>query len=351
MHTDPMPTDPRGRLLAHLQTALELEHATIPIYLTALYSIKDGHNAEAREVIQSVVMEEMLHLTLVANVMNALGGSPRIDSADFVPDYPCPLPHSAGTFEVGLLPLSKAALETFVRIERPAPPHAPPEADRYHTIGQFYEALVQEMERLEEEARSHGKTIFTGPRERQVEPHHFYYGGGGEVIVVTTGLDTKPSPLDTARAALDEVMEQGEGLDHTIFDGDTRFGQMDELAHYFRFNEILVGRYYQDADTPASGPTGPTFPVDWTGVWNVAPNPKEARYRDRPEIHQKMVEFNRIYTRLLGTLQLAFNGAPDRLSDAVPTMYELRTAAQSLVRIPTGDGSTTVGPSFEYQTD
>ena len=33
-----------------LQWAIELEHATIPPYLCALYSVKTGHNAEAREV-------------------------------------------------------------------------------------------------------------------------------------------------------------------------------------------------------------------------------------------------------------------------------------------------------------
>ena len=48
-------------LRRHLQWAVELEHATLPPYLTALYSIKDGHNREAVEVIHSVFLEEMLH--------------------------------------------------------------------------------------------------------------------------------------------------------------------------------------------------------------------------------------------------------------------------------------------------
>lgn len=34
-------------LREHLQWALELEHATIPPYLCALYSIKKGHNVES----------------------------------------------------------------------------------------------------------------------------------------------------------------------------------------------------------------------------------------------------------------------------------------------------------------
>ena len=66
-------------LREHLQWAIELEHSTLPPYLTALYSIKDGHNAEAAEVIQSVFLEEMLHMTLAANILNAVGGAPEID--------------------------------------------------------------------------------------------------------------------------------------------------------------------------------------------------------------------------------------------------------------------------------
>ena len=41
----------------HLQWAIEIEHATLPPYLCALYSIKEKHNREAVEVIESVFIE------------------------------------------------------------------------------------------------------------------------------------------------------------------------------------------------------------------------------------------------------------------------------------------------------
>src|SRR5438445_6847693 len=66
-------------LQEHLQWAIELEHSTIPPYLCALYSIEAGHNAEAAEVLSSVMVEEMLHLTLADNLVNAVGGRPRLD--------------------------------------------------------------------------------------------------------------------------------------------------------------------------------------------------------------------------------------------------------------------------------
>lgn len=65
-------------LKANLQTALELEHSTIPAYLTALYSIKEGTNLMPVEIIKSVVIEEMLHMVMVANLINAIGSTPKI---------------------------------------------------------------------------------------------------------------------------------------------------------------------------------------------------------------------------------------------------------------------------------
>src|SRR5690349_19354261 len=80
-------------LREHLQWALELEHATIPPYLTALYSLDRENNAEAAQIVSSVFTEEMLHLALAANLLNAVGGTPVLDSPRLLPGYPRPLPH------------------------------------------------------------------------------------------------------------------------------------------------------------------------------------------------------------------------------------------------------------------
>ena len=56
-----MPITDIQSLRLHLQWAIEVEHTQIPAYLCALYSIKEGHNREAAEIIESVFMEEMLH--------------------------------------------------------------------------------------------------------------------------------------------------------------------------------------------------------------------------------------------------------------------------------------------------
>lgn len=56
-------------LREHLQWAIELEHATLPPYLCALYSLDPERNPEAVEAVAGVFIEEMLHLTLAANLL------------------------------------------------------------------------------------------------------------------------------------------------------------------------------------------------------------------------------------------------------------------------------------------
>ena len=55
-----------------LQEAIKVEHGTIPLYLTTLYSINNQSSFEAT-TLKSVVMEEMLHMVQAANVLNAVG--------------------------------------------------------------------------------------------------------------------------------------------------------------------------------------------------------------------------------------------------------------------------------------
>ena len=73
-----------------LQTAIRLEHATIPTYLYALYSLTPGTNGEIATLLRSVVVEEMTHMGLACNMLNAIGGAPVIDGPGFLPDLPGP---------------------------------------------------------------------------------------------------------------------------------------------------------------------------------------------------------------------------------------------------------------------
>jgi hypothetical protein len=102
------------QLHRHLQWAIELEHTTIPAYLYTMYTIMPDTNQEAYSVIQSVVIEELLHMILAANILNAVGGQPCLNYPGFVPEYPRPMPRSANTFQIQLLKFSPEAIGLFL---------------------------------------------------------------------------------------------------------------------------------------------------------------------------------------------------------------------------------------------
>jgi hypothetical protein len=310
-------------LREHLKTAIRIEWSTIPPYLCALWSLGDTHNRAAAACLRDVVTEEMLHLTLAANVLNALGGEPELTDP---PRYPAPLPHSDAAFEVSLLAFCPEALETFRRIEHPALIGAPPQPDRYTTIAQFYEAVAEAVERIGKDPK-----VWSGHADRQVRPNREYYGAGGDAIVVYD--------VESALAALAEIIEEGEGFQGSVFDGD-------ELAHYYRFDELARGRRYTRGDTPASGPTGEPLLVDYGAVKPMRPNPSPHQYPPGSELRAMTEECDATYARLLARLQAAFTGSPHELAAAVRDMWALEYQALALMNVPAGEDGLRAGPAF-----
>ena len=104
-----------------LQIALQLEHSTIPTYLTALASIKSSYNLEIQTVMKTIIIQEMMHMALVANILNAVGGKPSLYSKDFIPHYPSRLP--GGVQPDLVVPIEKMSLglirNIFMKIEQP----------------------------------------------------------------------------------------------------------------------------------------------------------------------------------------------------------------------------------------
>ena len=326
-------------LREHLQWAIELEHATLPPYLCALYSLEPGTNDDARAVIGGVFIEEMLHLALAANVLNAVGGRPVLDNPRLLPPHPRRLPHSDPSLTVSLAPFGREALETFLRIERPAPPRGRAEADGYETIGQFYAALEQGLKALCD--RFGEPVVFSGDPSRQVRDTHFRHSSGRMIAV---------DGLESALAALAEIVDEGEGTGRgEVWDGDADVvhPEQSEVAHYYRFDELRRGRRYGPGDTATTGPTGDPVTVDFAAVRPMRPNPRVADHPVGSKIRVAQDEFNRTYCDLLRELETAFNGAPQALGAAVGGMYRLRAQADALLQLPDGDGQV-AGPTFEY---
>lgn len=340
----PSPIRDLEGLHSALVLALQIEHATIPPYLTALYSIHPGSNSEAVEVIRSVVVEEMLHLTLVANVLNAVGGSLRhtFTAPGFIPRYPAFLPTGATDFVVGLRGFSPATIDTFLQIERL--PQASPGGPPRPSIGAFYDGIIRAMFALSQ-AMGEG-ALFSGDPARQVGPEQYYNGAGGLVVV---------HDFTTAQQALRLIQEQGEGSSgHRIYAGDS--AGIHALGHYYRFQQLRLGRYYRtlqpgdDAPDAPDAPTGPELDrgaLDWGAVYPIQPDLQIGHLPEGSAVRQLALTFAGDYQRFLGLLERAFDGAPTLLRQAVGGMFRLRDLAEQLVRSPIpGRGDCHAAPLY-----
>lgn len=380
-----------------LQTAILIEHSTIPPYLTALYSIKDGTNILPSQIIRSVAVEEMLHMIMVCNVMNAVSIQPSVNRPQNYPNYPMKLPLNVD-FYVGLETFSSNSIATFIAIESPSNPlvkapkydyDAQPEAmlsrgavqennlwtlenmkdfimKNVHTIGEYYDVVFfyivvfqiiayykanGKLPQTFEELNKGG--IFTGDPAKQIRPEQ-YYGSGGKLYPVDA--------LEGVILVFQEIKGQGEGADDSIFDVDpSQFEEGAELAHYFRFKEIFHEHFYLGGDyrpfTDENGmmpvttpPVGKPLPVDWNAAYPMKPNPKMSDYQSNPQLFEQGKQFNVTYKKLLDAIQTAVEGHSEELAKSIMYMYALKEQAIGLMSQPL-TSQYNAGPTFEYPSN
>ncbi|HEX8704737.1 MAG TPA: ferritin-like protein [Myxococcaceae bacterium] len=336
-------------LYRYLQKAVELEHSTIPPYLTALYTLKPGTNRDIAAILISIVREEMLHMTIAGNLLTALGGAPIIDQPGFVPTYPGPLPMNVGEgLIVGLKRFSKPVVsQVFMQIEKPEKPidypvkstamksfaaamPPVPEPEQYPTIGDFYNSIRKKIREL---YSSLGPAIFKGDPARQVLNTSWF--PADELFPIRT--------MEDVDKAITLIIEQGEGSTGGPQDEE------DDLAHYYRFAEIFNEyRLQRDASVPQGWSySGPRIEFDPSNVFDMPDNPKVEQYPVGSRSRFQAEQFNQAYTQLLRALHQTFNGQPGLLEQALGLMFQLRILAYQVLSTPDQNNQAT-GLTFQY---
>ena len=322
---------------AALQAAIELEHSTIPLYLYAMYSLDPKRNGEIVRIIRSAVIEEMLHMVLSANVLNALGGSPRIAGPQFVPTYPGTLPGGVeGQMTVQLRPFSMEQLMTFIEIEEPRDPigalaQSGPDEVGSCTIGEFYLSIENAIQALPDKA-------FNGAPSRQIGPDLMW----GSIAVID-----KSSAIE----AINTIIEQGEGTTTSPEEIDG-VGGVNDFAHFYRFMQIHQGRRLVKTESSEQGSVdfvyaGESVEFDPAGVFPLDDNPKSSDYPAGSDARELADTFNETYTTLLATLDRLVNGYADEttFAEALAQMQSLDDQAHAMMHSPDG----AIAPTFEFR--
>jgi hypothetical protein len=326
----------------HLRDACIVELSTIPMYLYALYSIQSQiepyapitnqavPGQSAHESIRSVVIEEMLHLTLARNIYMGTGGRTlRFYDPAFIPRYPAPMLARVPELTLRLAKVGGTQLERFMAVEAPEKPNAPPEGGPYHTLGQFYAAIEQGLEWLDEHEHA---ALWKDPRlGKQLDDDGLYWNQSGTGTVYTV------SKLEDAKNAIAEIVGQGEGS----APGEDEYHG--EFSHYAKFQRIAKG-------------------LDKVGVvWNMVDDPDPDQYG--PELRQLAELFDAAYCYALLILDDLYSidtgplvaGQPSRKWGLIQALLTamggvLSPIGLALARRPLGSAvdSPHAGPAFRY---
>ena len=314
-----------------LQKAIGVEFGTLPPYLYALYSIKPGTNIVAAQRIKSVALQEMIHMCLACNILNAIGGDPAITAQK----YPDPLPGDIGPdgkpLKIHLYPFSKEAMKQAMDIEQPEdPPVFPVKATfaataepRAVTIGQFYAALDAYLATLPPDA-------WRKDRNQIVDTQFF----AGQLFAVNGYAD--------AHRAIGDIVSEGEGAK------DDPLDFQHDIAHYYRFGEIWHDKVLTKDGNPRHYAWGPQrLGVDWSAVYPAIADPGKHDFTREPAAARDAQRAcNLAFTDMVMALQGAVRGKPGALGDAVRAMFDLRMAALHALTVPLADPTKVAGPAF-----
>lgn len=317
---------------AMLATAINVEFGTLPPYLYAQLTILPNSNGPAMARLQSITHQEMIHLCLAANILNALGGSPKLNP----PTYPGPLPgdigHDGKVLTLHILPFGKPAMQQGMNIEMPVDPIVFPQLKMLEaatvkavTIGQFYEALDAYLKTLPATAWQTGRN--------QIEDKQFF---PGQLFAVNNYAD--------AHKAIQVIVSEGEGTSDDPLD----FSK--ELAHYYRFEEIFRNQVLTSSDSKQGFSWGGPLGVDWDKVYPAIADPQVHDFSKEPAAAREAQAACTIaYSTMVDSLNLALNGNAAQLGIAVRKMFDLRMAAIQALQTPLADKNKVAGPAFIYK--
>jgi hypothetical protein len=359
----PLVIEHREPLIYMLCAAAELEHALMCEYLFAAFTLKrstdeglseDQVNAADRwrQTLLMVAKQEMLHLAINCNLVNALGASPHLSR----PNLPQPAKHYPSGVRLQLLPFSERALRHFLYLERPegmdfddaeglaavesAVPvmserEIAPHLQEFATVGHLYRSIEAGFRHL---AQKMGEDqLFVVSASGQAGGELF---GWSQLRPITC--------IDDVVQAIETIVEQGEGPR-----GDWR------EAHFGRFLGVLDEYLAMCTANPGVEFARPVLPALVRSPENGEPadlitDPKSAAVADLGNVAYEVLL--QLLYRLLSRVDENNEQMKILSQVAVGLMFDvIEPLGEILTTLPVGSEhpGRTAGPSFElfYQPD
>jgi hypothetical protein len=269
----------------------------------------------------------MVHMAIACNMLAALGGSPRIKNIDI--KFPVRgLPGGAEPdLHAGLAQYSKNQLRNFLRIETPQLLlRGLHRSESYPTIAAFYESIRDAITGNADAVRA---AVKAGGPANQV---------GDDIGFTTFQNNAKVDPVPLLCAAVDEILEQGEGASAGNLVTTTAYES--EESHYAKFGALFHGARYQEPSPhiELSRETEYLFfqggKIGWPTVVNTLAVPADGYAKllaldpSAAAVTADLTAFDDGFSTILSALDAAWNGPAavswKTLGGAVHGMVDLR---------------------------
>ena len=214
----------------HARVAVAIELYTVPFYTTVMTSIKEK-DSEACKILRGILIEEMMHMQLAANLCLALDTIPQMRPPSYTGNVPFLKP--GVVINVDMDYLNARTLAEMMAIETPEDvindgidkkgPDFP-----YSSIGEMYHALLHGIEKI-------GEDQFGWDTTNQ------------QKLWVEQGYPQIIRNIDDAKEAIEAIEQQGEG--RRLEEG---------VQEPYEPSDFLVEEKYQMKNEAANGsPHGP----------------------------------------------------------------------------------------------
>ncbi|MFK7785009.1 MAG: ferritin-like domain-containing protein [Crocinitomicaceae bacterium] len=243
----------REQLIYALCEAAELENGLTCIYLFTAFStkslldegideIQQDQIRNWKSVILRVAHQEMEHLGLVCNMLNAIGGPQHFNR----PNFPQPAEYYQTAVPMELNKFSLKSMAAFMAFEKPEITSSddfeiegsqivptPIAIHNGHTVQELYEAILSGFNYLDKTTDD----LFIGNPDSQVNDDDLGIGFSDKEYDITLNDVTD---IKGAREAIERIIEQGEGV---ILHGNKVLGQNEKLAKRYRIFERELGQF------------------------------------------------------------------------------------------------------------
>jgi len=347
----------REELIYLLCEAAEFEHTVMCSYLYAQWSLKRDASEGLmpnelfaverwRRSLGQVALEEMLHLSLVNNLLAAIGAAPHL----WRPAFPVRPGHFPADVLMTLAPFGEDALDHFMFIERPEgiaiadgagfshanhyrriarPDMLAPAPQDYISQGHLYHGVLQGLARLTEQLGE--DRVFVGHGHAQVCVDEFGMPGLFRI-----------TDLASAQRAVEEIVLQGEGAPAHRAD-----------SHFSRFSTIRAELDTLRAARPDFEPARSVPHNPMLGEFGITHD----RTRIVDPVASQVVDLaNSIYALMIRALSQVFAPAPlprelraPLATTTTALMSAMSRVAEIATRLPADPArpGMTAAPNFE----